>query len=100
MVAGVPRYETSWFDEVAKYVQWNALLVLWVLVLGLPTFVGAIRALESPFSGRRPGGARLTRPVHCVLLGGVLVLLCACSPGGSSTAGTGGCAGPANITCT
>jgi hypothetical protein len=53
VVDSVVTYETSWVDEVAKYVRWNPLLVLWGLILGLPVIVGVFRALETPFLRRR-----------------------------------------------
>jgi poly(beta-D-mannuronate) C5 epimerase len=57
VVDSVVTYETSWVDEVAKYVRWNPLLVLWGLILGLPVIVGVFRALETPF-------LRLRHAVH------------------------------------
>jgi parallel beta-helix repeat protein len=53
VVAGVTTHDTTWVDEAARYIRWNPLLVLWGLILGLPTIVGVYRILESPFRRRR-----------------------------------------------
>ena len=53
VVARVVTYRTSWVDDVAKYIRWNPLLVLWGLILGLPIIVGVFRILGSPFRHRR-----------------------------------------------
>ena len=53
VVDSVVTHDTSWFDDVAKYVRWNPLLVLWGLILGLPIIVGVFRVLETPFLRRR-----------------------------------------------
>ena len=52
VVDSVVTYETTWVDEVAKYIRWNPLLVLWGLILGVPFLVGVLRALEPPFHRR------------------------------------------------
>jgi parallel beta-helix repeat protein len=53
VVDSVVTYETTWVDDVAKYIRWNPLLVLWGLILGVPLIVGTVRALEPPFLRRR-----------------------------------------------
>jgi parallel beta-helix repeat protein len=53
VVDSVVTYETSWVDDVAKYLRWDPLLVLWGLILGVPLIVGVLRVLESPFLRRR-----------------------------------------------
>jgi parallel beta-helix repeat protein len=53
VVDSVVTYETTWVDDVAKYIRWNPLLVLWGLILGVPLIVGAARVLEPPFLRRR-----------------------------------------------
>lgn len=53
VVDSVVTYETSWVDELGKYIRWNPLLVLWGLILGVPLIVGVLRVLESPFLHRR-----------------------------------------------
>jgi len=53
VVDSVVTYETTWVDDVAKYIRWNPLLVLWGLILGVPLIVGLLRALEPPFLRRR-----------------------------------------------
>jgi parallel beta-helix repeat protein len=52
VVDSVVTHDTSWVDDVAKYVRWNPLLVLWGLILGLPIIVGVFRVLEAPFLRR------------------------------------------------
>jgi parallel beta-helix repeat protein len=52
VVASVVTYQTSWVDEVAKYIRWNPLLALWGLILGLPIIVGVFRILGSPLRHR------------------------------------------------
>ena len=52
VVDSVVTYETSWIDEVGKYIRWNPLLVLWGLILGVPIIVGVLRVLEPPFLRR------------------------------------------------
>jgi parallel beta-helix repeat protein len=56
VVDSVVTYETTWVDDVAKYIRWNPLLVLWGLILGVPLIVGVLRVLEPPFLRRRRGG--------------------------------------------
>jgi hypothetical protein len=53
VVDSVVTYETTWVDDVAKYIRWNPLLVLWGLILGVPLIVGVLRVLEPPFLRRR-----------------------------------------------
>lgn len=52
VVDSVVTYETSWVDEVGKYIRWNPLLVLWGLILGLPALIGVIKVVEMPFLHR------------------------------------------------
>ena len=49
VVDGVVTYETTWVDDVAKYIRWNPVLVLWGLILGVPLVVGVFHVLEMPF---------------------------------------------------
>ena len=53
VVDSVVTYETSWVDDVARYIRWNPLLVLWGLILGLPVIMALFRVLEPPFLRRR-----------------------------------------------
>ena len=54
VVDSVVTYDTTWLDELATYVRWNPLLVLWGLILGVPIMVSVVRLVGSPFLRRRP----------------------------------------------
>jgi parallel beta-helix repeat protein len=53
VVDSIVTYDTSWLDQVGKYLRWNPVLVLWGLILGLPVVTGLIRVVELPFLHRR-----------------------------------------------
>jgi parallel beta-helix repeat protein len=53
VVAGVASHDTSWFERISTFLRWNPMLILWVLVLGVPSLVGAARILGVPLRAGR-----------------------------------------------